>query len=104
MVCFTEMHLVPQISCCLPNRSSTRSDNQDKYQSFLLEFDDNVFECVHSLCYNGALFLSLVSKLNNQMLDMLLVFCKNNLLTQNVFRECNVYCPFKINQCNYWRF
>ena len=40
MVCFTEMHLLPdngldQISYCLPNRSISRSDNRGKYHMFL---------------------------------------------------------------------
>ena len=86
VVCFTEIHLVPdngldEISYCLPNRSILRSDSQDKYQSALLLFDDNIFECVDSLCYSGALYAFLVSKSKNQVFNIL-VYHKNNLPAQ----------------------
>ena len=86
VVCFTEKHLVPgngldEISYCLPNRSILRSDSQDKYQSALLLFDDNIFECVDSLCYSGALYAFLVSKSKNQVFNIL-VYHKNNLPAQ----------------------
>ena len=86
MLCFTETHLFPdsdldEISHCLPNRSILRTDNQDKYQMVLLPFDDSIFECVNTLCYNGA-NVSLVSKLKNQVLNILLVYRKSNFPAQ----------------------
>ena len=87
MFCFTETHLFPdndldEISHCLPNRSILRSDSLDIYQSVLLEFDNSIFECVDTLCKNEEPYASLLSKSKNQVLNILLIYRKNNLPVQ----------------------
>ena len=73
---------IDKISYSLPNRSILRSDSQGKYHGVLLAFDISIFECAIALCYNGALDASLVSKSKNQVLNILMVYDKNNNLAQ----------------------
>ena len=85
MLCFTEAYLVLDNDVDKRNRSILKNDSQDEYQSVLLAFDDSIFEYIFTLWiyfYNGTLYVSLVSKSKNQVLNIRLVYDNSNVLSQ----------------------